>query len=115
MGGNQFKHWICVFFNGCDLFIYDSLNRLEYDFLHEEEKQYLRTRYHYVNSDDIIFVPVTRQPDSVSCDVYAAAFVTEIAFGTDPSMVNYSLNASLMRQHLVKVISERTLQRFPRA
>ena len=115
VGGNQFKHWICVFFNGCDLFIYDSLNRLEYDFLHEEEKQYLRTRYHYVNSDDIIFVPVTRQPDSVSCGVYAAAFVTEIAFGTDPSMVNYSLNASLMRQHLVKVISERTLQRFPRA
>ena len=115
VGGNKYNHWICIYFDGIDLFIYDSLNRLQYERLHVQEKEYLQVRYSDIESDKIRFIPVTRQPDSSSCAIYAAAFVTDIVFGSDPSKTNFSKSAYIMRQHLAKIINETILFPFPTA
>lgn len=113
IGGNHTRHWCCVYYDGSTVMIYDSLGRIEYHLLHEEEKRYLRKRFPHLHIDDIVFQPVTRQPDPYSCGVYAAAFATTIALGGDPAQEVYSSDVQKMRAHLLSIITTRQLTAFP--
>lgn len=87
--------------------------RSEYEFLSEEEKRYISKRYPYMSTARIVLQPVTRQPDSYSCGVYAAAYATTIVLGDDPATQVYSRNAKVMRDHLIVILKSRKLTPFP--
>lgn len=112
IGGNESRHWCCVHYDGTSILVYDS-NRTEYEKLAPSEKKFLKKRYPNISTDDISFQPVTRQPDHTSCGVYAAAFATSVALGENPAYVQYSKNAIMMRQHLIRIIREKKLISFP--
>ena len=95
IGGNACRHWCCVLYAESTVLIYDSLCHCEYEFLHEEEKRYIQRRYCRVGVENVILMP-SRQPDSYSCGVYAAAFATTIALGHDPVGISYSLDLIAM-------------------
>ena len=103
IGGNQNRHWCCVYYDGSKIVIYDSLCTL----ISAEEKRYIKKLYPRVTPEDIIMQPVTKQPGPYSCGVYAAAFATAIALGRDPCNEKFSLDASKMRTHLVTIIEHR--------
>ena len=113
LGGNKFGHWICAYFDGSNLLVYDSLNRLELEFFHSQEKKYFKKRYPNILESEIITVPVTHQPDMRICGIYAAAFVTDIALGNDPALISYSTNGIIMRQHFADIIRTHNLISFP--
>ncbi|KAL7306213.1 hypothetical protein TKK_0001653 [Trichogramma kaykai] len=115
IGGFLFEHWICIYYNGQDLYIYDSLNRVELILFAADEIQYLQKRYPSIKQEDYMIMPVTRQPDDTSCGAYAMAFAVEIAFGGDPSTVDYSKDAVAMRRHLSNIIRTQQIDLFPRS
>ena len=113
IGGNQNRHWCCVYYDGSKVSIYDSLCRCEYTLISAEEKRYIHKRYPRITPADILMQPVTKQPDQYSCGVYAAAFATAIALGRDPCYEKYSLDASKMRAHLARIVEQQQLLPFP--
>ena len=79
----------------------------------KQEKRYIQKRYPDINFNNIQIVSVTRQPDSFSCGVYAAAFATEIAMGSDPALKNFSKVPMKMRKHFAEIIRTGILVPFP--
>ncbi|CAB0044481.1 unnamed protein product [Trichogramma brassicae] len=114
IGGAESEHWICLHYDGSDLTLYDSLCRIEYTMLASDEKKYLKKRFPEVEESNILIPWVTRQPDGISCGVYAIAFAVEIALGGNPTLVNYSQDVMRMRSHLVEIIRTKQLSLFPR-
>ena len=112
IGGNASRHWCCMLHAESTVMVYDSLCRCEYELIHEEEKRYIQRRYCRVGVENVVFMPVTRQPDCYSCWVYAAAFATIIALGHDPLGISYSRDPIAMRNHLTTIISSRKLSPF---
>jgi len=113
IGGNCSNHWRCIFFYGITLRVYDSLPGCTYKKLVAEEKNYIHIRYLTVNSSNIIFEKVQRQPDGTSCGLYAAAFATTIALGGNPCEEKYSKDVKCMREHFYKIIENNKLLPFP--
>ena len=93
--------------------IYDSLCPSEYILLHAEIKRYIQRRYPHLTTNEIFLQPVTRQPGAYRCGVYATAFATTIALGSDPSLQMYSRDMSKMREHLTTIVRTRQLLPFP--
>lgn len=93
--------------------MYDSLPGCTYDKLVTEEKNYIHLRYPTVSSSNIIFEKVQRQPDGMSCGLYAAAFATTIALGGNPCEEKYSKDVKCLRQHFYKIIESNKLLPFP--
>ncbi|KAL7305080.1 hypothetical protein TKK_0002644 [Trichogramma kaykai] len=82
--------------------------------LASDEKKYLKKRFPKVEASNILIPWVTRQPDSISCGVYAIAFAVGIALGGNPTLVSYSQDVMSMRSHLVEIIRTKQLSLFPR-
>lgn len=116
MGGNKFRHWCCVHYDGSRIKVYDSLCRPEYECLNREEKRYMKRRYGHVTEDHFMNVklpPVTKRSDGYSCGVYSAALATTVALGGHPEDIEYSRNPNQMREHLITIIKSRKLSPFP--
>ena len=114
IGGHEdYKHWICIHFDGTNLRIYDSVMRSHPSKLHSVEKDYIRYRYPKLQPHNILLVKVTQQLDSFSCGAYAMAFVTDIILKRNPSKVNYTKNVNVMRRHASRVFNLRELHAFP--
>lgn len=113
LGGSTYAHWRCYFYDRANLYIYDSLGCKLYENLEEEEKDFISLRFPFLSIKNILFPNVTKQPDTYSCGAYACAFATGRALGQDPSLVNFSRNASIMRKHLMKILEARRLFPFP--
>ncbi|KAL7287591.1 hypothetical protein TKK_0018238 [Trichogramma kaykai] len=111
IGGAESAHWICLHYDESNLTLYDSLGRAE---LVSDEKKYLKKRFPQIEESNILIPRVTRQPDEISCGVYALAFAVEIALGGDPRMIQYSQNVTKMRSHLVQIIRTKRISSFPR-
>lgn len=114
LGGGNGEHWRCLHFDGENLHVYDSIpTEVGYDRLTVLEKRYIQLRFD-VSKENIFFPAVTaKQPDLVSCGVYAAAFATSIALNRNPVTERYSRSVKLLRQHLVTIIAEGRLIPFP--
>ncbi|KAH0534992.1 hypothetical protein KQX54_011485 [Cotesia glomerata] len=104
----------CLYYNGDDTCIYDSLSGDEKAGLSVDERTFVVNRYPWIDPEEVIFKNVTRQGNDLTiCGVYAVAFATSIALGENPSSVNYSVNAEEMRNHLATIIQNRMLTSFP--
>ena len=115
IGGHpDYEHWICIRYDGKYLKIYDSLNRTNTTQLHPVEKDYLRYRYPQLKRENILFAPVTQQPDGRSCGVYAFAFIDDLILKKPVINTKYSQNATVMRNHAVTILRQQELQSFPK-
>ncbi|KAK0083923.1 hypothetical protein PV326_006471, partial [Microctonus aethiopoides] len=76
-------HWFCSFYDGINLFIYDSLKR---KILHEDHKKFLRQLFptYLVDEHFVQFLDVQQQPNFNDCGVFAIAFVISLLFNIDP-------------------------------
>ena len=54
---------------------------------------------------------VQQQKNGVDCGLFSVAFATTLAFGGDPSTVNY--DAALLRAHLIKCFDNNLIVEFP--
>ena len=54
---------------------------------------------------------VQQQNNSIDCGLFAAAFATSLAFGQDPSKVQY--DAAKLRSHLLKCLKNKEMEPFP--
>lgn len=116
IGGYHSKQlWCCLYFHGKTVIIYDSMNIGNFSDMSEVEKEYIKVRYpKQVKENRVIFKQVTQQPDGSTCGVDAAAYATTIALGGDPTALDYSQDAAVMRQHMYyQVIQTRRLVQFP--
>lgn len=107
-------HWRCLYYDKKQLFVYDSIAcEVGYERFLDHEDAYIRQRFN-VDRNNVIFPAVaTTQIDDVSCGVFAIAFATSKALNKNPATERYSENRLLMRQHLLKIVTERRLTLFP--
>lgn len=113
IGGNTYRHWRCLSFDGTKLSVYDSMGCNGYHSLKTEEQRFISFRYPSLRTEDVVFPVVQKQPDSFSCGVYAAAFATTLALGGNPSDEIYSMDVLRMRNHLFRIIQSKELSAFP--
>ena len=106
-----YKHWILTYYNLNSIHIYDSLNQK--DTLYEELKVALALMHPYCLQENmrIYLNKVTHQLNGVDCGVFAIAFATSIAFGYEPSTIDY--DHANMRNHLYNMFVRRNISHFP--
>ena len=102
------NHWIVASSIDTDITLYDS----KYSFLHKHTELLLsqlaftKKRYFTVSIGN-----VNKQAGDNDCGLIAAAYITSIAHGQDPSSVVY--NQGLLRQHLFKCLEAKKMDLFP--
>lgn len=109
-GGNSSKsiigHWICTFYDGKTINIYDSLNTNK---LYESQRQYLKKLYPF--NPTIEFHKVQQQSNAIDCGLFAIAFSVSLYFSQNPENVCY--DNTKMREHIYKMIKNERLEMFP--
>lgn len=111
--GYQIGHWICTYYDGVKLHVYDSLKQRR---LHADHIRYLKMLYPYIDLEDegngeVAYEEVMPQDNDFDCGVYSIAYATSVVFGRDPKEEEY--DRSQMRAHLVKMFKEGRLTPFP--
>lgn len=108
---NVKQHWLCVTSKNCSegyLSIYCSLQLVP-------SAQCLATVANMFNmqTPSLTFrvMNVTKQKGFVDCGLFAIAYAEMLARDVDPC--NFILNQSVMREHLVRCLSENQLRAFP--
>lgn len=92
----QITHWICTYYDGQFIHIYDSLNMRR---LLPEQQEFLDRLF--LHKPPVKFEMVQRQPNMVDCGVFAIAFATSLVNHRDPTAEVYV--HSDMRSHLLKI------------
>lgn len=102
-------HWVCSYYDGKNIFIYDSLNNKT---LHDYQKQFLVRLFLTYNFDryPVKFPTVQHQPNSNDCEVFAIAFAISL-FNIKPDKVRY--DSRLMRPHLLNIFELNVIEHFP--
>lgn len=112
-------HYICIHYRADErsVFVYDSLHRR---CLSPNSQEIIHRRFPDLIEPVNFVEPKTRQSDSSSCGVFAAAYATTVLFGQDPAEYSLLLKSgpnkmktSLLRNHLAKMIEENKLSSFP--
>ena len=87
----QLGHWVCSYYNGQYLYIYDSLNLQN---LHVHHKTYLERLYPFLSLDSnlIKFPKNQSQVNGVDCGVHAIANAVSLYFNICPDSVNYDIS-----------------------
>ncbi|XP_078051957.1 uncharacterized protein LOC144478110 isoform X2 [Augochlora pura] len=82
-------HWVCSYYDGESIFIYDSLNT---KWLHNDQEVFLRKLYPFytINKLSIQFPIVQQQPNGCDCGVFAVAFAISLLFGIRPDRLKIS-------------------------
>lgn len=104
-------HWVCSYYDGNRLYVYDSLNGKR---LHTHHLLFLRKLYPYYDfdhRDSVSFPLVAQQPNSNDCGVYSIAFATAIVSGLRPENMQY--HQPTMRLHLLKMLLSGVIEQFP--
>lgn len=118
VGPNNVGHYICIHYraNERKIYVYDSQYRRR---ISDNSRAIIDRRFSKLT---VNFVePRTKQPDYVSCGVFAIAYATTILLGQDPAEYPLLLGNGLkkyktvlLRDHLAKMIEENKLSLFPR-
>lgn len=109
-------HWICVANmaenrnnnNNCQ--VYDSNNQQGEVSTNSLDK-ICKMLYCKKSQVTLTIKPVQKQLNSIDCGIFALAFATALAYGDDPSKLNF--NQKLMRKHLVNFLKSNYMVRFP--
>lgn len=104
--GSTIGHWICTFFDGNTIYVYNSLKSMN---LFQNQLSYLEALFPY--KPPIVFPQVQQQRDSVSCGLFAIAFAVALHYNQDLSKLTF--NTSKMRRHLWGMICNGKLELFP--
>ncbi|KAJ8676918.1 hypothetical protein QAD02_012705 [Eretmocerus hayati] len=97
-------HWIYFFYDGGNIFIYDSLN---FKSLYENAEDFLRALCPFFDDVSIYFPDAQYQANGKDCGPHAMAMVTSVVFGEDPNTVDY--NRKLLRRHILLMNEENVL------
>ncbi|XP_063926526.1 uncharacterized protein LOC135140059 [Zophobas morio] len=103
---HKITHWICTYYDGNVLNIYDGLNMGN---LYPEMEIFLNQLFPHKPQQK--FHRVGQQPNNADCGVYAIAFATSLLNNRDPSKENY--HHPKMRSHLLDIYSTTELLPFP--
>ena len=108
-------HWACKsnmetnkFDNGTH-YVYDSLCKPK--IMLDIVKQVASYSYHNNSTMSLLTRSVQEQKNGADCGLFSIAFATTLAFGGDPSTVNY--DAALLRAHLIKCFDNNLIVEFP--
>lgn len=102
-------HWICIWFNGESIHVFDSSNA---HVLKDCHKKFLRTLYpSIIDNLTIKFCTVQQQQNDFDCGAVAIAFGVSIAFGDNRERATYDV--SKMRPHLLHMFETGTISKFP--
>ncbi|KAJ8671561.1 hypothetical protein QAD02_002820 [Eretmocerus hayati] len=101
-------HWICFYYDGASIFIYDSLNSKK---LYKNSERFLRALCPFFDEVPIYFPKVQSQPNLHDCGPFSMAFCTSLAFNEDPSRKYYIAEES--RWHILRMFNEDCLMPFP--
>lgn len=102
----QITHWICTYYDGQNIHVYDSLN---FQRLSPEQQQYLYQLFPH--HPPVIYDKVQQQPNMVDCGVFAIAFATSIVNHRNPADEVY--DHAKMRLHLLNILNTTYLEPFP--
>ncbi|XP_043481310.1 uncharacterized protein LOC122510603 [Leptopilina heterotoma] len=105
-GACKSGQWICTYYDGLRLYIYNSLNK---GYLNEDQKKYLLRLYPF--KPPVVFSTVNLQPNGIDCGIYAIAFATSLYYNELPNTVNYI--HSEIRRHLIFMFENNRLISFP--
>ena len=105
------NHWICIYFDTKQIFVYNSLHREE---LKKEEQLMLEALFPYFNELSVVYPVVQQQPNFSDCAIYAIAFATTIFFNDDPKKMVYDYHDNKMRRHLLHMFESDSITPFPR-
>ncbi|KAJ8684985.1 hypothetical protein QAD02_020778 [Eretmocerus hayati] len=102
-------HWICFYYDGENIFIYDSLNLKS---LYKNAEDFLRALCPFFDDVSTYFSDVQYQANGKDCGPHAMAMATSVVFGEDPSTVDY--NRKLLRRHILLMNEKNVLIPFPK-
>ena len=103
-------HWVCISSIGCFpgmVHLYDSL-------FHDVISQEIEDQTNDLLGGSLValdIVSVQQQTNDSDCGVFAIAFATSLAFGTDPKHVTF--DTCRMRPHLAACLKDKKLSTFP--
>lgn len=119
-GPNRLGHFVCIHYRAVErtVYLYDSLYWRK---ISKRSREILDTRFH--ENVRVEFVhPRTRQPDGISCGIFAIAYATAIILGRDPAAYPlflgndpYTDPTLLLRDHLAQMLQDDRLTLFPAA
>ena len=106
------NHWVVALASGnadsADVILYDS----KYSLLHEHTRLLLSQLVFTKNKYFTVGIAnVNKQSGDNDCGLFAAAYITSIAHGQDPSSIVY--NQGLMREHLLTCLETKRMALFP--
>ncbi|XP_044003627.1 uncharacterized protein LOC122849104 isoform X2 [Aphidius gifuensis] len=107
-------HWICSYYDGDLIHIYDSVNNSNLD---NQIIKKLRMLYgNAFDEETVEFHRVQKQPNSYDCGVFAIANAVTLALGGNPEMTTYRpYKVQDMRAHLLSMFELRDILSFPRS
>lgn len=103
---SEVGHWVCLFYNGDSLRVYDGLKGKSMPPLQQAFVDAL-----FPHKPPIFFPDVQAQSNSYDCGVFAIAYATSLALNQNPAFENF-INAE-MRPHLLRILESRELMQFP--
>ena len=101
-------HWICSYYDGKSIFIYDSFNCSKLNIRYET---FLRKLFPHFDEIPKYFQKVQYQNNLDDCGVFAIAFAISLFFQQNPSQIIYDTDK--MRSHLYNIFERKTLIHFP--
>ena len=107
LGANS-THWRCMYFDGANAYIYDSMRKVH---LNKQELEYISNRFPNLDKSSIKIMKVQQQIDLINCGVFVAAFATSIALGEDPTKEEYP-DVIVMREHFLEILETQELKSF---
>jgi hypothetical protein len=103
-------HWVCISSIGClpgIVHLYDSLFQdVICQEIEDQTNDLLGDRLDAQN-----YVPVQQQNNGSDCGVFAIAFATSLALGTDPRYITFDVPR--MRPHLTACLKDGKISMFP--
>ncbi|KAF0764666.1 Uncharacterized protein FWK35_00015158 [Aphis craccivora] len=103
---SEVGHWVCLFYNGESLRIYDGLKGKS---VPSSQQKFVDALFPH--KPPMLFPDVQAQSNSYDCGVFAIAYATSLALHQNPTFENY-INAE-MRPHLFRILESRELMQFP--
>ena len=104
--GGKDGHWVCSYYDGNSIFIYDSLNSGQ---LHSDHHIFLNQLYpdYVLKKIPVLFPKVQRQDNNCDCGVFAIANANSLYFQKNPE--NMSYDTAKMRPSPFETIKKKSL------
>ena len=102
------NHWIVASSLGCSdnqVNVFDSL----YTSVDEDTKSVIFNLFEFEGEPKLNIINIQVQDGVDDCEIFAIAYITALAFDTEPAQ----FQQSLMREHILKCFQDRMMVPFP--